>query len=167
MLCNKISKNPRKGFLQLLDRGMNKIKKKQYMFEPYVTQAFFRPRSRDVSRKKVHFGPPYCTVYYFTLMTIILLSSNSHMRSQKFWMCISCRTVVMHTSCLPSCLFFFEKRRINSSYSKVSYYSIIFECLHCYQNFSTLWLIPLIFFKTYIHTSMIYWVLKKEYVDMY
>ena len=25
MLCNKISENPRKGFLQLLARGMNKI----------------------------------------------------------------------------------------------------------------------------------------------
>ena len=30
MLCNKISENPRKGFLQLLARGMNKIKKRIY-----------------------------------------------------------------------------------------------------------------------------------------
>ena len=45
MLCNKVSEYPRKGFLQLLARGMNKIKKNEYIFEPYVTQAFFCPRS--------------------------------------------------------------------------------------------------------------------------
>ena len=30
MLCNKIFENPRKGFVQLLTRGMNKIKKRIY-----------------------------------------------------------------------------------------------------------------------------------------
>ena len=30
LLCNKISENQRKGFLQLLDRGMNKFKKRLY-----------------------------------------------------------------------------------------------------------------------------------------
>ena len=57
MLCNKISENPRKGFLPLLDRGMKKnIKKTQYIFEPYITQAFFCPRSWNFSRKKLFFG---------------------------------------------------------------------------------------------------------------
>ena len=49
MLCNKISENPRKGFLQLLARGINKIKN-EYIFEPYLTQAFFCTRSWNVSR---------------------------------------------------------------------------------------------------------------------
>ena len=44
MLCNKISKNPRKGFLQSLDWGMNKNKYEQF-FELYITQAFFCPLS--------------------------------------------------------------------------------------------------------------------------
>ena len=53
MLCNKISENPREGFLQLLDRGMNKILKKEYIFEPYVTKAFFCPRSWNFHEKAV------------------------------------------------------------------------------------------------------------------
>ena len=51
-LCNKIYENPRKGFLQLLTRGLTKLKN-EYIFEPYVTQAFFCPRSWNVSRKKM------------------------------------------------------------------------------------------------------------------
>ena len=35
MLCNK-TENPRKSFLQLLARGMNKIKN-EHIFEPYDT----------------------------------------------------------------------------------------------------------------------------------
>ena len=31
MSCNKISENPRKGFLQSLDQGMNKIKKNIFL----------------------------------------------------------------------------------------------------------------------------------------
>ena len=57
MLCNKISENPRKGFLQMLARGMTKFKN-EYIFERFVTQAFFCPRSWNVSQKKLHFGTP-------------------------------------------------------------------------------------------------------------
>ena len=42
----KISENPRKSFLQSLDRGMNKIRKR-YIFELYMTQAFFFPQSQN------------------------------------------------------------------------------------------------------------------------
>ena len=57
MLCNKISENPRKGFLQLLARGMNKIKKRIY-FEPYVTQVFFAPGNGMFHGKKCILGHP-------------------------------------------------------------------------------------------------------------
>ena len=42
MLCNKISENPRKGFLQLLARGMNKIKKRIY-FRTLRHSSFLLP----------------------------------------------------------------------------------------------------------------------------
>ena len=48
MLSNKMSENPRKVFLQSLDRGMNKINK-QIFFELYITQAFFCPLSQNFS----------------------------------------------------------------------------------------------------------------------
>ena len=42
MLFNKISENPRKGFLQLLAQGMYKIKKTIFFFfELHITQASF------------------------------------------------------------------------------------------------------------------------------
>ena len=56
MLCNKISENPRKYFLQLLARGMDKIKN-EYIFEPYVTQAFFCHR-HGMHGKKFFLGHP-------------------------------------------------------------------------------------------------------------
>ena len=37
--------------------GWTKLKN-EYIFEPYVTQAFFCPRLWNVSRKKTHFGTP-------------------------------------------------------------------------------------------------------------
>ena len=44
MLWNKISENPRKGFLQLLARGMNKIKKKKNIFSnPTPLKLSFAP----------------------------------------------------------------------------------------------------------------------------
>ena len=42
MLCNKISEYPRKGFLQLLARGMNKIKKRIY-FRTIHHSSFLLP----------------------------------------------------------------------------------------------------------------------------
>ena len=54
MFCNKISEKPRRGFLQLLDRGMKKIKKQVYfrtlrhssflfpsVMEPFTEKAVF------------------------------------------------------------------------------------------------------------------------------
>ena len=43
MLCNKISENPRKGFLQLLARGMNKIKKRNIFSNPTSLKLFYAP----------------------------------------------------------------------------------------------------------------------------
>jgi len=42
MLCHKIAENPRKGFLQSLDRGMNKIKKQIY-FRTLHHSSFLLP----------------------------------------------------------------------------------------------------------------------------
>ena len=42
MLCNKISENLRKGYLQLLARGMNKIKKRIY-FRTLRHSSFLLP----------------------------------------------------------------------------------------------------------------------------
>ena len=42
MLCNKISENQRKGFLQLLARGMSKIKKRIY-FRTLRHSSFLLP----------------------------------------------------------------------------------------------------------------------------
>ena len=43
ILCNKISVNPRKGFLQSLDRGMNKIKKTNIFSNPTSLKLSFAP----------------------------------------------------------------------------------------------------------------------------
>ena len=51
----KISENPRQGFLQLLDREMNKIKKRIY-FWTLRHSSFLLPPVMEW--KKVHFGPP-------------------------------------------------------------------------------------------------------------
>ena len=66
MLCNKISENPRKGFLQLLNRGMKKKNKKKniyiYKFEPYVTKAFIVPGHGMFHGKSCILGHP--NLYY-------------------------------------------------------------------------------------------------------
>ena len=58
MLCNKISENPRKGFLQLLARGMNKIKKRIYFRTLRHSSLLLPPVMECFTEKKVHFGTP-------------------------------------------------------------------------------------------------------------
>ena len=41
MGCNKLANNPRKGFLQLPDRGMNKIKKTNIFCNPTSLKLSF------------------------------------------------------------------------------------------------------------------------------
>ena len=54
MLCHKISANPRKGFLQFLDRGMNKIKKPIY-FRTLRHSNFLFPSVIEFFTEKVVF----------------------------------------------------------------------------------------------------------------
>ena len=51
MMCNKISENPRKGFLQLLERGMNKIKRRIY-FRTLRHSSFLLPRAMECFTEK-------------------------------------------------------------------------------------------------------------------
>ena len=58
MLCNKISENPRKGFLQLLARGMNKIKKRIYFRTPRHSSFLFAPGHGMFHGKRCILGRP-------------------------------------------------------------------------------------------------------------
>ena len=58
MLCNKISENPRKGFLQLLARGMNKIKKTNIFSNPTSLKLSFAPGHGMFHRKRCILGHP-------------------------------------------------------------------------------------------------------------
>ena len=57
MLCNKISENPRKGFLQLLARGMNKIEKRIY-FRTLRHSSFLLPPVMECFTEKSILGHP-------------------------------------------------------------------------------------------------------------
>ena len=52
MLCNKISENPRKDFLQLLARGMNKINKTNIFWNPTSLKHFLPPVMECFTEKK-------------------------------------------------------------------------------------------------------------------
>ena len=58
MLCNKISENPRKGFVQLLARGMNKILKNNIFSNPTSLKLSFAPGHGMFHGQKVHFRTP-------------------------------------------------------------------------------------------------------------
>ena len=58
MLCNKISENPRKGFLQLLARGMNKIKKRNIFSNPTSLELSFPPGHGMFHGKRCILGHP-------------------------------------------------------------------------------------------------------------
>ena len=52
MLCNKIFENPRKGFLQSLDQGKNKIKKRIFfhtLFCPQLCHGIFLPPVPEIA----------------------------------------------------------------------------------------------------------------------
>ena len=51
MLCNEISENLRKGFLQLLARGMNKIKKTNIFSNPTSPKLSFAPVMKCFTEK--------------------------------------------------------------------------------------------------------------------
>ena len=58
-LCNKISENPRKGFFTIARSGDEKKSKNEYIFEPYVTQAFLiAPGHGMFHEKKCILGHP-------------------------------------------------------------------------------------------------------------
>ena len=63
MLCNKISENPRKVYLQLLARGMNKIKKRIY-FRTLRHSSFLLPPVMECFTEKDAFWDTLkCTLY--------------------------------------------------------------------------------------------------------
>ena len=64
MLCNKISENPRKGFLQLLDRGMNKVKKQIYFRTPSHSSLLL-PSVMEFFTKRAFF---WATLLYMYVM---------------------------------------------------------------------------------------------------
>ena len=68
MLCSKISENPRKGFLQLLARGMNKIKKRIY-FRTLRHSSFLLPPVMECFTEK--------GAFWYTLMYIVQCYRNS------------------------------------------------------------------------------------------
>ena len=69
MLCNKIFENPRKGFLQLLDRGKNKVKKRIY-FQPPTSLKLSFALGHGIFRFP---GTPYCTYLPKIIASIIFL----------------------------------------------------------------------------------------------
>ena len=71
MLNNKISENARKGFLQLLDRGMNKILKNEYIFEPLSHSSILLPSVMECFTEIANF--------WATLMYIVHCRYNCFM----------------------------------------------------------------------------------------
>ena len=63
MLCNKISENPRKGFLRLLARGMNKIKKKRIYFRTLRHSSFLLPPVMECFTEKDAFWDTLLHIY--------------------------------------------------------------------------------------------------------
>ena len=71
MLCNKISENPRKGFLQLLALEMNKIKKRIY-FRTLRHSSFLLPPVMECFMEK---GAFWDTLLYILHTLQIIISS--------------------------------------------------------------------------------------------
>ena len=76
MLCNKIFENPRKGFLQSLDRGINQIKKRIF-FELY-THAFL-PSSHGILLPPV----PFCFLGHPNVHILSLKSASKYKKYMK------------------------------------------------------------------------------------
>ena len=79
MLCNKISENPRTSFLQLLARGMNKIKKRIY-FRTLRHSSFLLPPDMEFfTKKRCILGHPIVHTFFAPSSKVKLLryfSSN-------------------------------------------------------------------------------------------
>ena len=69
MLCNKISENPRKGFLQLLARRMNKIKKRIY-FRTLRHTSFLLPPVMECFTEKGAFWATLMAMLFRYLVKI-------------------------------------------------------------------------------------------------
>ena len=79
MLCNKISKNPQKGFLQSLGRGINEQNQKTNIFSN-ITQVFFCPMSWNFTTD--HSGDScFLSIQLMSIQLMLLFLTHPNMEN--------------------------------------------------------------------------------------